>query len=156
MHVDLHQAMREIIDKSLLGTASLHEQQRMREHVATCAPCQEYLNASHRVITGLGGFSFEVDPALQEKVMASLALRAQQLELRDSKIRPIWLLYLVALLLTVAGSLAVARCSTLAVAAFHVEPALLRLGVLTLWVVPSLCFCLLFPVVHRLSMDEKG
>ena len=149
MPVDLHQAMRQLIDKSLAEAPSVHEQQTLREHVATCVPCQEYLNHSNRVIAALGGFSFAVDPELQGKVMASLALRAQQLELSSKKNIPIGWSYLAALLLTVAGSLAV----------YQLAPASLRLGVLALWVVPSLYFCLLFPLLHRLSrrgMHEKG
>jgi anti-sigma factor RsiW len=144
MHVDLHQAMRQIIDKSLLGEASIHEQQTLQEHLASCALCQDYLDASNRVIAGLGGFSFEVDPALQGKVMESLTLRAQTL--RSSQPRPMWWNYLAALILTAAGSFTVALFT----------PMSLRAGVFALWILPSLCFCLLFPVLHRLSTGEKG
>jgi hypothetical protein len=154
MHVDPHQAMREAIDQSLLGAATVQEQQKLREHLAACAPCQEYLNASNRVISGLGGFSFEAGQELQERVMASLALRAQQLA--AGKPMPLWLLYLEAILLTTLGCVAAVRFSNLAVAAFHVDPGPLQLGVLALWIVPSVLFCLLFPVVHRLSTVEKG
>jgi len=61
--------------------------------------------------------------------------------------------------LTVAGSFTAARFSGLAGAVFHLEPEPLHIGLLALWIVPSLCFCLLFPVLHRLSvggMNEKG
>ncbi len=155
MHIDLHQVMRQIIDQSLLGEASVHEQQTLREHLASCAACQDYLNACNRVVAGLGGFSFEIDPALQEKVLGSLTQRAQQLAL-SSKPRPMWWSYLAAILLTVCGSFVVARGSGLASAAFHLEPASLHAGVLALWIIPSLCFCLLFPVLHRLSTGAKG
>ena len=122
MNVDLHHAMRQIIDKSLLDAASAHEQQTLRAHVTTCAPCREYLNTSNRVVAGLAGFSFEVGPELEGKVMASLTLRAQQLELRGEG-WPMWRIYLAALMLTIVGSFAVARFSGLAVAAFHLQAA---------------------------------
>jgi predicted anti-sigma-YlaC factor YlaD len=159
MQADRHQEIRHIIDRSLEGTASFQEEQTLREHFLTCGSCQEYLNASHRAIAGLGGFSFEVNPDLHGKVLAALTQRAQQLETKRVERRPMLWSYLAALLLTVVGSLAAARFSGLAVAVFHLQSAPMQFGLLALWIVPSLCFCLLFPFLHRLSvgwMNEKG
>jgi hypothetical protein len=159
MQVDRHQEIRHIIDRSLVGAASSQEEQTLREHLLTCAACQEYLNASHKAIAGLGGFSFEVNPDLHERVLAALTLRAQQLETTRVQQRPMLWSYLAALMLTVAGSFTAARFSGLAGAVFHLEPEPLHIGLLALWIVPSLCFCLLFPILHRLSlgwMNEKG
>jgi hypothetical protein len=159
MQVDLHQEMRDIIDRSLVGAASRQEEQTLREHFLSCAPCQEYLNASHRAIAGLGGFSFEVNPELHGKVLAALELRAQQLEAGRIGRRPMLWSYFAALVLTVAGSFAAARFGGIAAALFHLEPAQLHFGLVALWIVPSFCFCLLFPILHRLSagwMNEKG
>ena len=94
MQVDRHQEIRHIIDRSLEGAASLQEEQALREHLLTCAPCQEYLNASHRAIAGLGGFSFEVNPELHGKVLAALTQRAQQLETKRVERRPMLWSYL--------------------------------------------------------------
>jgi hypothetical protein len=159
MQVDRHQEIRHIVDRSLAGTASLEEEQALREHLITCVACQEYLNASHRAIAGLGGFSFEVNPDLHGKVLAALTLRAQQLDTNRIEQRSMFWSYLAALALTICGSFAAARFSGLAGAVFHFQPALLHFGLLALWIVPSLCFCLLFPILHRLSlgwMNEKG
>ena len=159
MQADLHHEVRRIIDRSLEGAAFLQEEQTLREHLLICAPCQEYLNASHRAIAGLGGFSFEVNPDLHEKVLAALTQRAQQLETKRVERRPMLWSYLAALVLTVVGSLTAARFSGLAVAVFHLQPATMHFGLLALWIVPSLCFCLLFPFLHRVSegwKDEKG
>jgi hypothetical protein len=159
MQVDRHQEIRDIIDRSLVGAASRQEEQTLRQHFLTCASCQEYLNASHRAIAGLGGFSFEVNPDLQGKVLAAITLRAQQLETSKAEQRPMLWSYLAALVLTVAGSFAAARFGGIAAAVFHLEPAQLHFGLVALWIVPSFCFCLLFPILHRLSagwMNEKG
>ena len=67
MQIDRHHEIRHIIDRSLVGEASSQEEQALREHLLTCAPCQEYLNASHRAIAGLAGFSFEVNPDLHSE-----------------------------------------------------------------------------------------
>ncbi len=159
MQVDRHQEIRHIIDRSLVGAASSQEEQTLREHLLTCAACQEYLRASHQAIAGLGGFSFEVSPDLHGKVLAALTLRAEQLETNRIRQRPMLWSYLAAIVLTVAGSFAAARFSGVAGAVLHVEPEPLHIGLLALWIVPSLCFCLLFPVLHRLSVgwtNEKG
>jgi len=155
MHVDLHQVMRQIIDKSLLGELPAHEEQTLREHVATCDSCREYLDNSNRVVAGLGGFSFEVNPELQHKVMASLTRRAQQLELSTEHKPMVWI-YLAALVLTVAGSLVAEQMSGLLGGVLHLQAGPLKSSVVALWIVPSLCFCLLFPVLHRLAAGEKG
>jgi hypothetical protein len=159
MQVDRHQEIRQIIDQSLEGAVSLQDEQALRKHLLSCAVCQEYLNASHRAIAGLGGFSFEVNPDLHRKVLAALAQRAQQLQTKRGERRPMLWSYLAALVLTLVGSLAATRFSGLAVAVFHLQPATMHFGLLALWIVPSLCFCLLFPFLHRLSvgwMNEKG
>jgi hypothetical protein len=159
MQVDRHQEIRHIVDRSLVGAASPQEEQTLREHLLTCVACQGYLKASHQAIAGLGGFSFEVNPDLHGKVLAALTLRAQQLETNRVRQRPMLWSYLAAFVLTVAGSFTAARFSGFAGAVFHLEPEPLHIGLLALWIVPSLCFCLLFPVLHRLSVgwtNEKG
>jgi anti-sigma factor RsiW len=159
MQVDRHQEIRHVIDRSLVGSASPQEEQALREHLLTCLACQEYLNASHRAIAGLAGFSFEVNPDLHQKVIAALTVRAQQLDGEKAGQRPMWWSFAAALVLTICGSLAATRFSGFAGAVFHLQPALLHFGLLTLWIVPSLCLCLLFPILHRVSlgrMNEKG
>jgi anti-sigma factor RsiW len=160
MQVDGHQEIRHIIDRSLAGALSSQEEQALHQHLHTCIACQEYLNASRQAITALGGFSFEMNPELQGKVLAALTQRAQQLETRRVEQKPmLWSYLAAALVLTIAGSFAAAQLSGLASSVFHLEPAQLHVGLVALWIVPSLCFCLLFPILHRLSaawMSEKG
>jgi hypothetical protein len=158
MQADRHQPIRQIIDKSLVGAATLQEEQTLRAHVVTCSACQEYLNTSHRAIAGLGGFSFEVNPELHQRVIASLTARARQLEIEGARSRPIWWNFLVAVMLTVAGSFAIVEFASLAAAFLHIELAPLHLGLIAFWIVPSLCFCLLLPFLSRLSAgwNEKG
>ncbi len=80
MTSDNHESFQRKIDETLAGGIVVGEEESLREHLASCTECQEYLAASTRVIAGLSGFSFDVDPALQEKVCASISLRAQQIE----------------------------------------------------------------------------
>jgi hypothetical protein len=152
MQADRHQPICHIIDKSLVGTASLKEQQTLREHLLVCASCNEYLGASHRAIASLGGFSFDVDPALQERVLASVA--RQRSETRRIFSMPVWWSRVVALLLTMAGSFAATRLAGLAAPVFRLQAAQIQLGVAAFWIAPSVCFCLLFFVLS-VSPNKK-
>ena len=80
MRSDDHESFQRRIDETLAGEIAGGEEESLREHLASCPQCQEYLAAGTRVIAGLGGFSFDVDPALQEKVCAAINSRAQQIE----------------------------------------------------------------------------
>ena len=135
MLANRHQEIRRIIDSSLVGEASSQEEQVIREHLLTCVACQEYLDVSHRAIAGLGGFSFEVNPALHGKVLAAITLRAQQLDTKRVEQRPMLWSYLAALVLTISGSFAAARFSGVAGAVFHLQPAVLHFELVALWIV---------------------
>jgi hypothetical protein len=159
MKTDHHATMRDLIDKSLVGDATPQEEQSLRAHLPACAECQAYLSASTRVIAGLGGFSFDVDPDLQAgleaKVLWSLKLGAQQLEaMRPSRRRMVWGCT-AALVLLVTGSLIAFEFGNLAAGFLHLQPTQIQRILLALWVVPSLCFSLLFPVLPRLLDREE-
>jgi anti-sigma factor RsiW len=159
---NLHKAMRQIIDKSLMGEASPQEQQALRVHLLACAACQKYASDSRRAIVGLNGFSFApfaTDPGLQAKVHASLALRAQQLQARQPGRRRIAEVSIIALLLTIVGSLAALHIGSPLGALLHLGPAEAQTGVVALWILPSLCFSLFLPVLLLLrarSTNAKG
>ena len=151
--------MQELIDKSLAGAASFEEEQSLRAHLATCAACSEYLGVSNRAIGGLDGFRFEVDPALESKVLASLAVRAQQLEAKHTQRGRVWGTCLLAIALTVAGSFVVSQLGGLAASAFHIQPAQLQVGVTAFWILPSFLVCVLFlllPASLTSRANEKG
>jgi anti-sigma factor RsiW len=151
MQTDPHNEMRQIIDSSLVGEASPVQQQTLRKHLLACAACQKYANDSRRAIVSLNGFSFVADPGLTEKVHATLALRAQQLQAAQPNRRRILHVSIAALLLTVVGSFAALHMGNPLAAVLHLEPVEAQAGVLALWVLPSLCFSLLLPVVLLLS-----
>jgi hypothetical protein len=165
MQTDLHQSIRQLIDKSmaseLASAAELapKEQQSLREHLHECAACQKYAEDSRRAIAALGGFSFPANPDLQAKVFAALAERAQQLEAAQPSRRRIVRTCVIALLLTVIGSFGAWHVGNPLAVVLHLEPAAAQAGVLALWVLPSLCFSLLLPVLLLLrarSTNAKG
>ena len=164
MQLDPHETFRQIADKSLVGDALPDEERSLGAHLEACASCREYLNAGARAIAGLNGLSFDVDPALQARVNASLARRAVQLEARQLTRRRLVWTSIAALLLTVAGSFIELQFGGLAAAALGIRPLLVRQDLLHIWILPSLSFCLLIPALLALSaagpnqtgMNRKG
>jgi hypothetical protein len=151
MNTDHHQSFQHMIDESLAGGISAEREQSLREHLDTCAPCQEYLSASNRVIAGLGGFSFEVNPTLNARVFASLRLRAQQVQAAQPGRRRWVLISLAAVLLTMGGSFVDLQFGRLIASVFDIQRMQVRQGLLAFWIVPSLFIFLLFPLLPLLS-----
>jgi predicted anti-sigma-YlaC factor YlaD len=159
MPTERHAPICQLIDKSLAGAASAPEEKMLREHLATCTACSDYRDATARAIAGLEEIRFDVDPGLDRKVLAALALRAQQLETKQTSRVRLWSTSLLALLLTVVGSFAAAQLGGVVAAAFHIQPAQLQLGLTLFWITPSLCLCLLFvllPMSPVLAANRKG
>lgn len=157
--VSRHPTFCALIDKSLAGAATPKEEQTLREHLAACAPCAEHLEATRRVVAGLEGFSFAPGSALDSKVLAAVALRAQQLETSRIRRRQMGWGGLLALLLTFVGSLAASRLGSLAGPALHLDPAQMRFGLAAFWITPSLFVCLLLlllPALYAGLGSRKG
>jgi len=151
MNTDDHQSFQHMIDESLAGAISAEKERFLREHLDTCAPCQEYLSASNRVIASLEGFSFEVNPTLNARVLASLRLRAQQLQAAQPGRRRWLLISLAAVVLTMGGSFVDLQFGRLIAAVFDIQRTQVQRGLLAFWIVPSLCALLLFPLLPLLS-----
>ena len=155
MRFDDHESFQRKIDETLAGEIAFGEEESLREHLQSCAQCQEYLAAGTRVIAGLSGFSFEVDPTLQEKVCASISLRAQQIESgQPSRKRMAWIC-IMALVLTAAGSFIDLQFGGLIASVLDVQQTELRHELLTFWILPSLCLLLLFPILPLLSHGKE-
>jgi anti-sigma factor RsiW len=151
MNIDHHESFQHMIDESLAGAISADRERSLREHLDTCAPCQEYLSASNRVIAGLRGFSFEVDPTLNARVFASLRLRAQQAQAAQPSRRRWVLISLAAVVLTLGGSFVDLQFGDLIASVFDIQRTQVQQELLAFWIVPSLCVLLLFPLLPLLS-----
>ncbi|WP_353072278.1 zf-HC2 domain-containing protein [Tunturiibacter gelidiferens] len=151
MNIDDHESFQHMIDESLAGSISAEREQSLREHLASCGPCQGYLSANNRVIAGLGGFSFEVNPNLNARVFASLRLPAQQVQAAQPGRRRWALISVAAVVLTIGGSFVDLQFGGLIASVFDVQRMQVRQGLLAFWIVPSLCFLLLFPLLPLLS-----
>jgi len=154
-----HESICRIIDQSLAGAATPEQERMLHDHLPGCAACSEHLDTGRRAIAGLNGFSFKVDSALDHKVLAALALRAQQMQARRQVRRQSWWSCGIALLLTATGSFLAAQLGERATEAFHLASAQLELGITTFWIAPSLCVCLLFLLLTLSTdglSDKKG
>jgi anti-sigma factor RsiW len=155
MKSDDHESFQRRIDETLAGEIAVGEEESLREHLTSCPQCQEYLAAGTRVIAGLGGFSFDVDPALQEKVCASISLRAQQIESGQPSWRRMAWICITAVLLSVAGSFIDLQFGGLIASVLDMHPTQMSHGLLTFWILPSFCFLLLFPILPLLSHRKE-
>jgi anti-sigma factor RsiW len=155
MNIDHHDTFQRMIDESLAGVLSAEKEQSLREHLSTCATCREYLSASNRVIAGLSGFSFEVNPTLNARVLAALRLQAEKgrgILARDTgtmRQRGLpfknWAAFAVALSMSFVGSGLVYQMAERLAVPMHFVTAQVQAGVLVFWLLPSLCaaLCLL-------------
>jgi anti-sigma factor RsiW len=161
MTLDHHESFQRMIDQSLAGAISAEKEQSLREHLSTCAPCKEYLSASNRVIASLSGFSFEVNSALNARVLAALRLQAQQDRaaqpgrrrfMRQHSASPkAWAAFAVALSMSMVGSALLYQVIKRLAVPMHFVSAQVQAGVLVFWLVPSLCaaICLLATPVGK-------
>jgi hypothetical protein len=161
MNTDHHDTFQRMIDKSLAGVLSAEKEQSLRKHLSTCVPCQEYLSASNRVIAGLSGFSFAVNPTLNATVMAALRLQAEEGHgilarhtgiMRHHRVAfkswvPFknWAAFALALSMSFVGSGLVYQVAERLAVPMHFVSAQVQAGVLVFWLLPSLCaaLCLL-------------
>jgi hypothetical protein len=155
MNIDNHDTFQRMIDESLASALSAETERSLREHLSTCATCREYLSASNRVIAGLSGFSFEVSPTLNARVLAALRLQAEEgrgiLAHHTGAIRQHSVpfksraAFAVALSMSFVGSGLVYRVARLLAVPIHFDTAQVQAGVLVFWLLPSLCaaLCLL-------------
>jgi anti-sigma-K factor RskA len=155
MNIDYHDTFQRMIDESLAGVLSAEKEQSLREHLSTCATCREYLSASNRVIAGLSGFSFEVNPTFNARVLAAIRLQAEEgrgILARDtwtmrhhSAQFKNWAAFAVALSMSFVGSGLVYQMAERLTVPNHFVTAQVQAGVLIFWLLPSLCaaLCLL-------------
>ena len=155
MILDRHERFQRMIDESLAGAISAEKEQSLREHLATCAPCLEYLSANNRVIAGLSGFSFEVNPTLNARVLIAIKLQAQQVRgtqpgrrrlMRQHNVQfKVWAAFAVALSMSIVGSALFYQVAKLLTVPMHFDTAQVEAGVLVFWLLPSFCaaLCLL-------------
>ena len=149
MNIDHHDTFQRMIDESLAGVLSAEKEQFLREHLSTCATCREYLSASNRVIAGLSGFSFEVNPTLNARVLVALKLQAEQVRaaqpgprrlMRQHNVQfKVWAAFAVALSMSIVGSALVYQVAKLLTVPMHFDTAQVQAGVLVFWLLPSLC-----------------
>jgi hypothetical protein len=155
MNIDYHEGFQRMIDESLAAAISAEKEQSLREHLATCAPCLEYLSASNRVVAGLRGFSFELTPTLNARVLASIKLQAQQVRAAQPGRRrftrqhnvqfKVWAAFVLALSMSIVGSTVVYRLARLLTVPVYFDTAQVQAGVVVFWLLPSFCaaLCLL-------------
>jgi predicted anti-sigma-YlaC factor YlaD len=156
MRAERHEDFEQMIDRGLAGAGTPEEESLLGAHVGECVACEEYLSASRRAIAGLNGFAFEAGPALNARVVAAIRMRAEQMEARRASARRWVGMSVVAVVLTVLGSVVDLRVGHWAAGFFDLRPMEVRQGLLALWIVPSFGLLLLFPILPLLAGKTYG
>ena len=147
-----HEEFEQRIDRSLAGAGTPEDERLVEEHVRGCAACGEYLSASRRAVAGLKGFSFEAGPGLNARVMAAVRVRAEEMEARRRWVR----LSVVALVLTVLGTVVDLQVGRWAAGFFGLPSMAVHHGLMALWIVPSFGLLVLFPLLPLLAAKGNG
>jgi hypothetical protein len=156
MSSERHEQFEQMIDRSLAGAGSPEEERLLAGHVEACAACKEYLSASRRAIAGLKGFSFEAGPGLNARVVEAMRAHAEEIEARRASVRRWVGMSVVAVVLTVLGSVVDLRVGHWAAGFFDLRPMEVRQGLLALWIAPSFGLLLLFPMLPLLAAKRYG
>jgi len=146
-----------LIDKFLAGAVTPREERNLRDHLRDCTACQQYMDASRRVIKGLKEFSFEVSPNLNAQVQNVITRRVRELEMQDAKYRSLKT-FAAALALTVIGSVLAWSFTGPLAGSLNLTTNQLQMGLLFFWVAPSLLFSLLILVAPHLinGLNKEG
>ena len=152
MRAERHEDFEQRIDRSLAGAGTPEEERLVEEHVRSCIGCGEYLSAGRRAVAGLKGFLVEAGPGLNARVMAAIRERAEQMEARRRWMR----LSVVALVLTVLGTVVDLQVGRWAAAFFGLPSIAVHHGLMTLWIAQSFGLLLLFPMLPLLSAIGNG
>lgn len=152
MGAERHLDFEERIDRGLAGAGAAEDERLVQEHVRECAGCAEYLSASRRAVAGLKGLSFEAGPGLNARVMAAVRARAAAMEARRRWVR----LSVVALVLTVLGTVVDLWVGRWAAGFFGLPSIEVQHGLLALWIVPSFGLLVLFPMLPLLAAKQSG
>ena len=142
-----------LIGKLLAGTITPQEECSLREHLRECTACQQQMEVSRRAITGLGGFSFQVNPNLNAQVQNAITRKVRELEMQRSKHRSLKT-FAAALALTVIGSLLAWSFTGPLAGSLNITTNQLQLGLLFFWVAPSVLISLLILVAPRLTNGQ--
>jgi hypothetical protein len=147
-----HEEFEVRIDRGLAGAGTAEEERLVAEHVASCVGCAEYLSASRRAVAGLKGFSFEAGMGLNARTMAAIRGRADQMEARRRWVR----LSVVAVVLTVLGTVVDLRVGRWAAGFFGLPLIEVHHALMALWIVPSFGLLVLFPLLPLLVAKGYG
>jgi anti-sigma factor RsiW len=151
MSAERHEDFEQRIDRRLAGAGTPEEERALQEHVRSCASCAEYLSASQRAVAGLKGFAFEAGPGLNARVMAAVTARAEELAARRRWMR----LSVVALLLTVLGTVVDLWVGRWAAGFLGLPSVEVQHGLMALWIVPSFGLLVLFPLLPLLAAKRS-
>ena len=144
MESDQHAFFQHRIDTLFVDGFAPAEDPPLRDHLAECSACQQYLDTGTRLLSSLSDLHFDLDPDLPRRIHSALETRAQQQQARVPRVQRIVPVSLAAVLLTLIGSSLELTLSHLAASLFHLQRSSLQHDVMNFWILPSSAWCCSF------------
>jgi anti-sigma factor RsiW len=160
---NLHENFRLLIEQSFGGELSREDETALRSHLESCAACHQYKITVSQIASALGGFAFESTLEQTAHVQRTVLAFAHSLETAHQERSQRALVSLAAFVLSFLGSSVVWQLSDFFATLLHVSSRQIELGMLVLWVAPSVLASFALPLIsafpfHRQSQvaSQKG
>jgi hypothetical protein len=148
-----HEKARLILDRAMVEGISPAEQSWLDEHIDGCTDCSGYAKVSIRAVRALDSFAFEFDPAAALRVQNVIRSRAEQLASSEAHTRRLMVGTVVAMLLTVTGSLVMWQPTAWLAGRWNLPSPAWQIAFVMFWLLPSLLVAVL-PCFRRRLMRE--
>ncbi len=150
-----HERAQRLLDQAAVEGISQRERIWLDAHILECSECAVHAELSQRAIRAFGQFAFPVDPGVAMRVQEVISDRAGRMVPNDSEGQNGWIGNVAAVLLTVAGSLAMWRAVAWVAGLWQVPMPVWEIGFVTFWMAPSIAFSVLL-LFRKKFIGERG
>jgi hypothetical protein len=156
MQSESHARARFLLDQVMTGGISPDEQRWLNSHTKECAECSRYGELSRRAIRALDSFAFELDPVAALRVENAIRSHANRLALNEFHGRSFLAGAVVAIFLTIAGSIAMWQPAAWLAGRWNLPSPAWQIGFAMYWLLPSILLGILPLFRTRLMGDDFG
>jgi len=135
MQNDPHARARILLDRA--QAISKDDERWLSAHTAECSECARHAELSLRALNAMDSLAFELNPAVAMRVQNAVRNRVDLLASAESDRRAFCAAAALALLLTIAGSLAMWHPAAWLAARWHVPGTVWHVAFAFCWLLPS-------------------
>ena len=90
MNQSIHERARRLIVQRRVEGLPAGDQEWLGQHLDTCGECAAHAQSVERWVASLKSLRAEVDPAVIQAARRRVRLRAEEIEARRARLRPVW------------------------------------------------------------------